>query len=57
MEDSKLYGWLFTYNPYKKLWYAFNTDDKEDYFNGTIDSSKIHSNTDLNNLITVIEIL
>ena len=27
MDKSKLYGWLFTYNPYTKMYYAAKRDD------------------------------
>ena len=44
MEHS-LYGWLFTYNNYKKQWSAFKSEDKEAYFNNSECKSKITSKT------------
>ena len=35
MTTNYLYEWLFHYNGYEKLWYAFTRESKDDYFNGT----------------------
>lgn len=35
MTTNYLYEWLFHYNEYEKLWYAFTRESKDDYFNGT----------------------
>ena len=31
---EKLYDYLFHYNPYEELWYAFKRKQYGDYFNG-----------------------
>lgn len=35
MTTNYLHAWLFHYNGYEKLWYAFTRETKDDYFNGT----------------------
>jgi hypothetical protein len=35
MTTNYLHEWLFYYNGYDKLWYAFTRESKDDYFNGT----------------------
>ena len=35
MTTNYLHEWLFNYNGYEKLWYAFTRETKDDYFNGT----------------------
>ena len=34
MKNEALYGWLFHYNIYKELWFAFKREDSIAYFNG-----------------------
>lgn len=34
MVEDRLYNWLFHYNKYKKLWFAFRREDYIGYFNG-----------------------
>lgn len=31
---EQLYDYLFHYNPYQKIWYAFKREAHNDYFNG-----------------------
>lgn len=51
---DKLYDYLFHYNPYQKVWYAFNKNDSTAYFNG---NRKIAmKNEDLDELVTDIMI-
>lgn len=43
---EELHNWLFHYNPYKQLWFAFKREDLNKYFNGELPnilSSKKHS--------------
>lgn len=35
MTTNYLHEWLFHYNGYENLWYAFTRETKNDYFNGT----------------------
>ena len=35
MTTNYLHEWLFHYNGYEKLWYAFTRETRDDYFNGT----------------------
>ena len=34
-EKDHLYGWIFTYNKYIKMWVAFTREDSSSYWNGT----------------------
>jgi hypothetical protein len=49
---DKLYDYLFHYNPYQKVWYAFNKNDSTAYFNG--DRKIAIKNEDLDELVTDI---
>lgn len=31
---DSLFGYIFHYNPYRKLWYGFKREDSNKYFNG-----------------------
>lgn len=33
---EELHNWLFHYNPYKQLWFAFRREHASEYFNGTL---------------------
>ena len=33
-----MYDYLFHYNPFQEMWYAFRREDKENYFNGKLTS-------------------
>jgi hypothetical protein len=37
--NNNLYGWLFTYNCYKKIWYAFKSEHLNEVWNGGADSN------------------
>ena len=44
---DKIYGWLFTYNPYNETWSAYYRDDSAAYWNGDGSNSKpIYSDKD-----------
>jgi hypothetical protein len=49
---EKLYDYLFHYNPYQKMWYAFYRDESNQYFNG--DRKRVMKNPDIDELITEI---
>lgn len=49
---NKLYDYLFHYNPYQKMWYAFRREDSNTYFNGNKKGLMKHS--DLDELVTNI---
>lgn len=48
--DLSLYGWLFTFNPYRGLWFAYKRDTK--YFEG---EGPVDSDKDINKLIETIK--
>jgi len=53
-----LHHWLFHYNPYKKLWYAFKRDKKEDYFNGKLSPEETicaEKHSDIVKYLTLLE--
>ena len=53
INKDELHNWLFHYNPYKQLWFAFKREDLNKYFNGELPnilSSKKHST-----LVDIIE--
>jgi hypothetical protein len=33
MKNSELYDYVFHFNPYEQLWYAFKRDQANDYWN------------------------
>lgn len=47
-----LYDYLFHYNPYQKLWYAFKREESNKYFNG--DKKGLLSAPEIEDLITEI---
>ena len=49
---EKLYDYLFHYNPYEKVWYAFKREEHGDYFNGK--KKGMLRNSDLNEILTDI---
>ena len=49
---DKLYDYLFHYNPYEKLWYAFKRDESHKYFNG--DKKGVMKDPEIEELITSI---
>jgi len=51
---NKLYDYLFHYNPYQKMWYAFRREDHTKFFNG--DKKGSMKNADLDELVTTIMI-
>lgn len=51
---DKLYDYLFHYNPYEEIWYAFKRGDKEKYFNGEVDKSKLLKAKNIKVLLDVI---
>lgn len=48
--NDNFYDYLFHYNPYDKLWYAFRRDDSNDYFSNRA-SIKTLSAPDIKTLI------
>jgi hypothetical protein len=57
MEENKiLYDWLFRYNHYTNLWYAFYREDLINYYNGQATEYNVYHDKDINYLIkNVIE--
>ena len=51
---EKLYDYLFHYNHYEELWYAFKRENKEKYFNGQLTSDDYIKNKDVMTLIKFI---
>lgn len=49
-----LYDYLFHYNPYKRLWYAFKRDEASKYFNGELKNTMKHPELD-ELIINIIE--
>jgi hypothetical protein len=49
---EKLYDYLFHYNPFQKLWYAFKREDYNKYFNG--DKKELMKHADIEELVTMI---
>lgn len=39
--NEEMYDWLFHYNPYEELWYAFKRENKEKYFNGELAEKQV----------------
>lgn len=50
---EKLYGWLFTYNPFNDVWIAYNSDNHIEVSNDYSSPHCIRSK-DINTLITLI---
>jgi hypothetical protein len=48
---KKFYGWLITYNPYKKKWLAYKREDHVAYWNGHETVNPVYTNTDIDKLI------
>lgn len=45
-----LYDYIFHYNPYQELWYAFKREDSNKYFSGN--KKGMMYNKDLDELVT-----
>lgn len=50
IKDLSLYGWIFTYNPYRGMWVCFHRN--VDYFGG---ERPVEYDEDLINLIETIK--
>ena len=47
MDLEHFYDYLFHYNPYEKLWYAFKRDGYNEYFSGKTKKNYIMKHEDL----------
>jgi hypothetical protein len=54
MKDNILYNWLFRYNHYTELWYAFHREDLINHYNGTNTIHNVYQDKDINNLIKTV---
>ena len=54
IEMENLYGYVFWYNPYTKLWYAIPTLTYAEFFAGNKDAKGVMSSDKIETLITVI---
>jgi hypothetical protein len=43
-------NYLFHYNPYQELWFAFKRDNKEKYFNGDLSDKELLKAKDIRTL-------
>lgn len=50
---ENLYGWWFTYNPFKEVWYACKGEDIPEVYNN-YGSDKVLSSDSMNTLIDLI---
>lgn len=57
MENSQFYEWLFFYNPYEKLWYAFKREHYNLFFNDRESSKYLRSDSveDLTDIIILLD--
>lgn len=53
MKDN-LYEWLFHYNIYEELWYAFKREDVVKHFNGELNSNEFHKAKNIMDLVKFI---
>lgn len=51
---DNLYDWLFHYNIYEELWYAFKREDVVRHFNGELKSDEFHKSKDIVDIIKFI---
>ncbi len=49
--DHLLYNWLWFYNSYEKLWYAFKREDYNKFFNGELRVEEYCKATNPNHII------
>ena len=50
-----LYGYVFWYNPYEKMWYAINRETQIIFFGGDREKSKFFKAKEANLLIDFLE--
>ena len=51
--NEDFYNYLFHYNPYEKLWYAFKREDSNDYFSDRKSINTLSAN-DIKTLLRAI---
>lgn len=52
---ERIYGWLFTYNIYNKIWYAYHRDDARGYWNNDGTNKRtIYEHEDINELLKIV---
>jgi len=51
--NEDFYNYLFHYNPYEKLWYAFKREDSNDYFSDRNSINTLSAN-DIKTLLRAI---
>jgi hypothetical protein len=54
MSNKNLYQWLFHFNPYKEIWFAFKREDYVKFFNGDTEIKTVGSKN-INTLIELVE--
>jgi hypothetical protein len=51
---ENLFGFIFWYNPYEKIWYAINRDTQLYFFNGNRTKSIYYKSSEVTTLVEII---
>ena len=51
---ENLFGYVFWYNPYEKIWYAIHRDTQLDFFNGNREKSIFYKSSEVSTLVEII---
>lgn len=54
MKNEKLYNWIFYFNPYEQLWFAFERENYQGFFTNRTKVKHIHSES-IEDLIKIIK--
>lgn len=57
VSDDILFDYLFHFNPYKQLWFAFKREHSIGYFNGTLKENEVIAGPDITGLITALQLV
>jgi hypothetical protein len=56
MKNEKLYNWIFYFNPYEELWFAFKRESYQEFFTNRTKVKHIHS-PEIEQLLEIINII
>ena len=54
MKNIQLYDWIFYFNPYEQLWFAFERENYQGFFTNRVKVKHIHSES-IEDLIKIIK--
>lgn len=56
MKKEYLYNWVFYFNPYEQLWFAFKREDYSEFFNNRQKIKHVQAK-DVDGLIDIIKLI